>query len=221
MIKETKIVTRLHLKTKRNYIQRMYNDKVTCMKVASKYSYDYWDGKRKFGYGGYKYIPSRWKGVAKQLIKKFRLSNHSKLLDIGCGKAFLLLEIKKILPEIKLYGLDISSYALKCAPKCISKNLILHNASSKFPYKKKEFDLSISINTLHNLKLNDLLKSLKEIKRVSKKTYICVESYRNQQELFNLQCWALTCQSFFSKDEWTWIYKKNNLKGLYEFIYFQ
>ena len=48
-----------------------------------------------------------------------------------------------------------------------------------------------------------------------------VESYRNELELFNLQCWALTCQSFFSKEEWIWIFKEFKYKRHFEFIYFE
>ena len=47
-----------------------------------------------------------------------------------------------------------------------------------------------------------------------------VVSYRNNQELFYLQCWALTCESFFSKNEWHWLFREYNYKGYYEFIYF-
>ena len=47
-----------------------------------------------------------------------------------------------------------------------------------------------------------------------------VESYRNDKELFNLQCWALTCKSFLAPDDWKWFLKKNNYKGDIEFIYF-
>ena len=48
-----------------------------------------------------------------------------------------------------------------------------------------------------------------------------VESYNNFQELFNLQCWALTCKSFFSVKDWKWIFKINKYKGDYEFICFK
>ena len=61
---------------------------------------------------------------------------------------------------------------------------------------------------------------LKRYKELEKKKLIVVESYRNEKELFNLQCWALTCQSFFSQDEWKWLYKKFNYSGDFEFIYF-
>ena len=55
---------------------------------------------------------------------------------------------------------------------------------------------------------------------ISKKTYIATESYRNDKELFNLQCWALTAESFFSSKEWEWILKKNKYFREYELIYF-
>ena len=50
--------------------------------------------------------------------------------------------------------------------------------------------------------------------------YIVVESYKNDKQLFNLQCWALTCQTFLSEKEWIWLYKKLKYSGNYEFIYF-
>ena len=83
------------------------------------------------------------------------------------------------------------------------------------------FDLVISIGCFHNLEIFDLKNSLSEINRVGKKKFILVESYRNNKELFNLQCWALTCESFFSKNEWIWIFKKFGYNGDFEFIYFE
>ena len=109
----------------------------------------------------------------------------------------LIYEIKKLRPDLNIVGTDISTYALKNA---IGKNKIKyykHRAQDKFKYKSKFFDLAISLGTLHNLELFDLKKSLEEIKRISKKSYIMVESYRNSKELVNLQCWALTCETFF------------------------
>ena len=64
-------ISKLHNSTKRNYLERMINDKVSCMQIAKKYGYDYWDGNRKYGYGGYKYIPGRMEKVAKQIIKTY------------------------------------------------------------------------------------------------------------------------------------------------------
>ena len=104
-------ITTLHQSTSRNYIERMNNDKIECMIEAKKYGENYWDGDRKFGYGGYKYIPGRWKPLAEKLIETYNLKPNSKILDVGCGKGFLLFEIK-IIPEIEVVGIDSSHYGL-------------------------------------------------------------------------------------------------------------
>ena len=219
-MKEIKIFTFFHKKTKRNYVQRMSNNKVYSMNIARKYAKDYWDGKRQFGFGGYKYIPGLLTPMAKKIIKKFKLTNKSKILDVGCGKGYLLYELKKILPEIEVSGFDVSSYAIKNSEREIKKSLFVHNAKNKFPFRNKEFDLVISFNTLHNLFIHDLKNAIEEINRVSKKSFIVVESYSNNKQLFNLQCWALTANAFFRKDEWVWLFKKFGFNGFYELIYF-
>ena len=216
-----KLINKLHHSTKRNYLKRMTDNKIYCMKIAKKYEFDYWDGNRKYGYGGYKFIPGRWTSVAKKIIKQFKLNNNSKILDAGCGKGYLLYEIKQILPNIKVVGFDISRYGIKNSHPKIKKYLFNHDITQKTKFKNKEFDLVISLGCLHNLKIHNLIKTIKEIVRIGKKNYIMVESYRNDKELFNLQCWALTCQSFFSDDQWIWILKSSGFKGSYEFIHFK
>ncbi len=215
------IVSKLHQSTNRDYLKRMIDEKVECMKIAKKYEKEYWDGDRRYGYGGYKYIPGRWKSVAETLIKNYNLSNNSSVLDVGCGKAFLLYEMKLLLPGLNIAGFDISKYGLNQAKEEIKKNLFVHRAQEVYPFKNKQFDLVISLGCLHNLKVFELEKALKEIERVGKKGYIMLESFRNEKELFNLQCWALTCESFFDEKEWVWIYDHFGYTGDYEFIYFE
>ena len=89
----------------------------------------------------------------------------------------------------------------------------------EFQRKNIKNDL-ISISP-HNLRLFELEVALKEIQRVGKNGYVMLESYRNELEQFNLQCWALTCESFFDKEEWIWLYKHFGYEGDYEFIYFE
>ena len=88
------LITKNHTKTKRKFIDRMIDNKIKAMKIARLYEQDYWDGKRRYGYGGYDYIENYWTPVAKKLIKKFKLTDNSKILDIGCGKGFLLFDKK-------------------------------------------------------------------------------------------------------------------------------
>lgn len=213
-------VGKLHLSTNRNYIERMMNEKVECMKIARKFDKEFWDGERKYGYGGYTYIPGRWSSVADQIIKDYNLKEGSKILDVGCGKGYLLKELKSKIKGLNVVGFDISKYAIDNSHEDIKKYLYVQSAQSEFNYKDNYFDLVISLGTLHNLELFDLKKSIKEIERVGKEKYIMVEAYRNENELFNLQCWALTCKSFFSEKEWIWIYEEYGYTGDYEFIYF-
>ena len=220
MGKLVNIINLLHKKTKREYLPRMQDDKVHCMEVAKKYDQDYWDGDRRYGYGGYKY-DGRWKPVAQRIIDTYQLSEDAKILDVGCGKAFLLYELHKLLPNAEICGFDISEHGIADAPEKIRKNLFIHQAESKYPYSDNSLDLVISLNTLHNLPISKLKNALQEIERVGRNKLICVESFRSELELFNLQCWALTCESVYGPEEWVWIYKEFGYSGDYEFIYFE
>jgi len=215
------IVTENHKKTKRDYLSRMNDEKIKCMKISKKYNFHYWDGNRRFGYGGYKYIPGYYTNVARKLIKIYNLKENSKVLDIGCGKGFLIYEMKKILKNLDISGIDISRYAKKNAKKEIRGKIFIHDLNKKLKFKNNEFDLVISINTVHNLKLRNLSKCLSEIERIGKKKYLCVESYRNEKEQFNLQCWALTAGTLMATESWIYIYEISGYAGDYEFIFFE
>src|SRR5215472_4370857 len=124
------IVTPLHKATKRDYLARMNDDKVHCMMKAKEYEFDYWDGDRRYGYGGYKFIDGRWKPVAQALIDTYGLENGSKVLDVGCGKAFLLYEMKKLLPDLQVAGFDISHHGLADAREEIKPYLFRYRPGS-------------------------------------------------------------------------------------------
>jgi ubiquinone/menaquinone biosynthesis C-methylase UbiE len=215
------IVTPLHKATKRDYLARMMDDKVHCMMKAKEYEFDYWDGDRRYGYGGYQFIEGHWKPVAEALIDIYGLKNGSKVLDVGCGKAFLLYEMKKILPGLEVTGFDISNHGLSEARPEIKHCLFRHRAQDRYPFGDKNFDLVISLATLHNLRLFELQTAAQEIERVGKNKYIMVESYRNEREQFNLECWALTAESILHTSEWIWLYGHFGYTGDYEFIYFE
>ena len=197
----------------------MVNNKVDCMKVARKFDQNFG---MEIGSMDTEVISieGRWESVAKNLIRDYGLTNNSKILDIGCGKGYLLYDLKKELKDLEIHGLDISDYAIKNSHPEIRKNLFVHDASKKLSFSDKYFDLVISLGTLHNLEIAELKSSIQEIQRLGKNKYIMFESYRNEEELFNLQCWALTCKAFYSYDEWLWLYKEFGYTGDFEFIYF-
>jgi ubiquinone/menaquinone biosynthesis C-methylase UbiE len=126
-----------------------------------------------------------------------------------------------LLPKAQIVGFDISEHGLAHAKEEVRDQLFRHRAQDPYPFGDKQFDLVISLGTLHNLRIFELQAALGEIERVGKNKYIMVEAYRNELELFNLECWALTCESFFHTSEWIWLYKHFGYTGDYEFIYFE
>lgn len=208
--------------TKRDYIGRVTaHDKAECAAVAKKWGQEYWDGPRQYGYGGYSYRPGYWLPVAKQMAMEYGLKAGDKILDVGCGKAFLLHEFTKAVPSVEIAGLDISNYGIAHALPEVQPFLRVGNCV-KLPYADHSFDFVYSINTFHNLKVDELASAVREIERVGKdKKWICVESYRNEREKANLLYWQLTCMSFYMPDEWVWLYRQWGYTGDYGFIFFE
>lgn len=216
-------ISSVHKSTKRDYLARV-NDteypKAQAAKIAKKFDKEYFDGSRKINYGGYTYQQGRWTEVIKNIIKYYKLSNNCKILDVGCAKGFFLADFVKELPKSNAFGVDISKYALDTAYNAIKPHLSLCNATY-LPFPNKAFDFALSINTLHNLMFFDVIKALKELKRVSKKQYIVVESWRTEEERINLLYWQVTCQCIMSIPEWEYLFKLAGYDGGYEFIFFE
>lgn len=214
----------LHKATRRDYLARV-NDaefpKSKAAALAKKWDFDYWDGDRRICYGGYTYMPGRWEPVARKMIEHYGLKPGDKVLDIGCGKGFQLAELARLMPELDLYGLDISSYALQHAHESVASALHLGDATA-LPWADNTFDFVFSITTLHNLHCYDLDKALREMERVGKKhKYLCVESYRNEEEKANLLYWQVTCEAFNTPEEWEWWFRHTGYTGDHSFIYFE
>lgn len=214
-------VTRIHKKTARDYLARVNEfPKAEAAKIAKRFDRDYWDGDRKVGYGGFKY-DGRWKPAAEAMVEAYGLKAGMSVLDVGCGKAFLLHDLAQAVPGLKISGVDVSSYAIKNAPEPV-RPFLQTGTAVKLPYPDKAFDLVISINALHNLEAPDLFAALREIERVGKRhKYICVESWRNEEEKTNLLYWQLTCETFASPRAWEWWFQIADYTGDHEFIYFE
>lgn len=214
----------VHKSTQRDYLARV-NDpefpKAKAAELAKKWEFDYWDGDRRICYGGYSYMPGRWAPVAQAIIDHYGIKSGDKILDIGCGKGFLLYEISLLVPGVEIYGIDISSYAIEHAKEEIKDRLQVCNATD-LPFPDDYFDLVYSITTLHNLHNYDLDKALREMERVGKKNkYLCVESYRNEVEKANLLYWQVTCEAFCTPEEWEWWFKQTGYTGDHSLIYFE
>lgn len=214
----------IHKSTQRDYLARV-NDpefpKAKAAALAKQWGHDYWDGDRRINYGGYRYIPGRWEKVAKAMADHYGLKSGNRILDVGCGKGFLLYDFTLVVPGIEIYGIDVSTYALENSKEEIRDRLQVASATS-LPFPDGHFDFVFSLNTLHNLHCYDLDKALREMQRVGKEhRYLCVESYRNEEEKANLLYWQVTCESFFTPEEWQWWFKITGYMGDHSFIFFE
>jgi ubiquinone/menaquinone biosynthesis C-methylase UbiE len=215
------IITKIHKSTKRDYLARVNSvDKAWAAEKASLWAYDYWDGSRDTGYGGYRY-DGRWRRVAQDLIDAYALGDGAKILDIGSGKGFLLHELKQLNQTFQVTGIDISEYAIEHSMESVKRDCFI-GCASQLPFNDNKFDLVVSINTLHNLNIHKLYSALEELTRVALgKKFICVESYRDEREKVNLLYWQLTCRAFLSPEDWEFIFDKTGYQGDFEYIFFE
>ena len=212
---------KLHKSTPRDYVARVVeHDKAQCSEVAIQYGKDYWDGERQYGYGGYRY-DGRQRTVAEAMVKHYGIKPGDKILDVGCGKGYLLFEFTQTVPGVTVAGLDISQYAVDNSKEEVQPFLQVGNAKA-LPFEDGYFDFVVSVTTIHNLYIYELTQAIGEIQRVGKgeKKHITVESYRNEREKANLLYWQLTCRSFYTPQEWEWIFDQAGYTGDYAYIVF-
>ena len=219
---EINLVQSLHASTKRNYVQRVVeHDKAESAAVARQWGHDYWDGERRYGYGGYHY-DGRWRPLAQALIDRYGIRAGMSVLDVGCGKGYLLYEFTQLVPDLKIAGIDISRYGIDNAKEEVQPFLKVGSAV-ELPYPDHSFDLVVSLGVLHNLPLEDVFRAVPEIERVGRgaSKYLMVELFRNEREKANLLYWQLTCLSFHSPESWAWIYNRCGYTGDHGFIFFE
>ena len=190
-------------------------NKKKAVSIAKKFGREYFDGDRIYGYGGYKY-DGRWVPVAKKIISKYNLSDGSKVLDIGCAKGFLLQDLKNECNGLKVYGLDVSKYAVSKVSDAVKDNVLLGNAKS-LPFEDNFFDCTLCINVIHNLELEECKQAISEIIRVTKNnnTFIQVDAFTNEVEKKLFLDWVLTALTYGKPEFWLKIFEELNYHGDY------
>ena len=176
---------------------------------------EYYDGNRSNGYGGFKY-DGRWLKILPRIIKKYRLSNNSKILDLGCKKGFIMKDLKILLPKSKVWGIEDHVYPIKNAEKEI-KSKIKFKKYYEIPFKNKYFDLVIGFSSIYKYNFGDVIKIIKEIQRVSKKSFFTIASYENEKEKKLFEDWTLLGSTILCKKDWKKLFKILNYKGDYYF----
>tara|TARA_B100000902_G_scaffold379035_1_gene412942 strand:+ start:1694 stop:2353 length:660 start_codon:yes stop_codon:yes gene_type:complete len=202
-------------KAKRDLTKRLESKTEEVRSVARKFDKEFFDGERKFGYGGFSYNSKYWSEVVRDFIDYYNLDDGSKILDVGCAKGFMIYDFFRLNPNLDLHGIDISKYAIENSVTEINHKLQVANATN-LPYEDNFFDLVIAINTIHNLDKAECATALKEISRVSKNNaFLTVDAYRNNEEKQRMYAWNLTAKTIMSVEEWIKFFDQNNYDGDY------
>jgi len=189
-------------KAKRNLEARAASKTEADRSIGRMFGYDFFDGDRRHGYGGLNYHSRFWQPVVPTFKNHWELGSHSSLLDVGCAKAFMMHDLAELIPGITVKGVDISQYAIENAIEDMVPHVQVADAKS-LPFKDKSFDVVISINTIHNLEIDDCAKALREIERVSRgRAFITVDAFRNDSERQRMYDWNLTAKTIMSVEDW-------------------
>jgi len=201
--------------TKRDISGRLNSKTKQDRLIAMKFGKEFFDGSRNHGYGGFSYNSKYWKNVVSDFKIHWNLKPGDKLLDIGCAKGFMLYDFKLLMPNLNVFGVDVSEYAIQNAKEEVREFCQVANATS-LPFDDNSIDYSISITTLHNLDEKDLIKSLLEIERVTLKgSFITLDAYRNDEEKERMEAWNLTAKTVMHVDEWKDLFQDVGYNGDY------
>lgn len=202
-------------KTKRDVKERGASKTEEDRAIARQFGKDFFDGDRRHGYGGFSYHPRFWQPVIPTFKKYFGLTSENSVLDVGCGKGFMLHDMVQLIPGISVHGIDISRYAIDNAIDDMKPYVQVGNAK-ELPYEDNAFDVVISINTVHNLERDECGQAIREIERVSRgKSFITVDAYRNGQEKEAMMSWNLTARTIIQVDEWIAFFQEVGYTGGY------
>lgn len=170
--------------------------------IARQFGQEFFDGDRLYEYGGYSYHPRFWQGTVKRFRDYYHLAEDARILDVGCAKGYMLHDFKVLMPNLTVAGIDVSQYAIEQAIESVRPYLRIGNAR-ELPFKDNSFDLVISINTIHNLPLEDCKQALREIQRVSRKhAFITVDAWRSEEEQERMKKWNITALTYMDVENW-------------------
>jgi SAM-dependent methyltransferase len=217
--------------------------------ISNKIDFDYYDGDRKYGFGGY-YYDGRWRKVAEVIKERYGLTSESKVLITRDEKGFISFDLMKLIPGIEVYAVHPSKYAINHAMEgygrwalinCFAKNedpkildekakaeimpYLIKLNSIELPFKDDYFDCVIAINDVCDYEESDCRKMIRELVRVTKnngkKGYIQTDSWLDENGKIKMMDWILICKTYLNVNAWEKIYGEEGYGGDWGFVMFK
>lgn len=183
--------------------------------VASRRGPEFFDGDRRFGYGGY-VDDGRWGPVAKDMIADYGLSRSDTVLQLQCEKGFLLAQLRA--RGISAWGTETSPYALSLARIVVGREAIFAPPVS-LPFQNQAFNLVIAIGVVYALTLEGAVTCLREISRVARgKSFVTLGAYETSEDLERLRRWSLLGCTLLRREEWMEVMQHAGYDGDYKFV---
>ena len=127
----------------------------------------------------------------------------------------MLHDFLEAIPGVTVAGLEISDYGIAHTMENV-RPFVVKGSCEKLPFPDKSFDLVLAINTIHNLKGEPLMSSLREMERVSRKhKFLVVDAFETDEERDRIMKWVLTAETVVHAREWEALFQEARYTGDY------
>lgn len=193
--------------------ERVVGDRTIQHRILASYrGYDFFDGKREYGYGGMK-DDNRWSAVAADMCKEYEVTKDSIILQINCEKGYLLRAFIDLLPGVKVVGVEPSSYARRHAPESVKKSIL-----PSWKFDVEAFDLVIALGVVYTFNLPDAIACLRKIDRLGFRSFITLAAYETEEDLRLFKKWSLLGTTILKRDEWIEVMDHAGYVGDFSFV---
>jgi hypothetical protein len=151
----------------------------------------------------------RWGPVASDFCMEYGLDVKSSILQINCEKGYLLRQFLNIYGNMKVVGVESSSYARRHASQPLLPSL---------SFDKEQFDLCIALGVVYTLNLGGAIQCLREIDRISFRSFITLAAYETEEDLRLFRAWTLLGTTILKKEEWIEVMKHAGYSSDYSFV---
>lgn len=149
------------------------------------------------------------------LLKKKIDFSHKKILDFGCGNAYLKRWIQQKEPTAEYVGVEFSYNSIsEIKRKC--ENIEIYHITEAIDLHKEKYDIIFATELIEHLTDEYLLKDIEIWKMLLKKEGVLVITTPNNENLDNSIVYCPNCDCYYHKWQHIRSWNKENIKQYFE-----